>query len=147
MRHVAFTTRSLLISTVLVGSLAVTGIALAERGPTAEVASTPPAAVLVEVPECWGAPTTRTELPSSDGAMVQTVTVSIEPTSLLRLDADGHVIAAETNTGCAPRGTDRLFVVHDDGSLTEAPGFDVASVAWTGDFTQFGFVPQGQPRG
>lgn len=142
MRHVAFTIRSLLVSTVLVSSVAVAGIALAERGATTEIAPTTPAADLVEVPECWGNPTTRTELPSTDGAMVQTVTVRIEPTSLLRLDADGHVMAAETNTGCAPRGTDRLFIVHDDGSLTEAPGFDVASVAWTGDFTQFGFVPQ-----
>lgn len=143
MRHVAFTTRSMLASTVLVGSLAVTGIALAERGTTSPVAATAPAAALVEVPVCWGSPTTLTTLPSFDGSAVQTVTVSVEPTSLLRLGADGHVIAAETNTGCAPRGTDRLFIVHDDGSLTEAPGFDVASVAWTGDFTQFGFIPQG----
>ena len=143
MRHVAFTTRSLLASTVLVGSLAVAGIALAERGTTVEVDATAPAAVLVEVPVCWGAPTTGTELPSSDGAMVQTVTVSIQPAARRRLDADGPVKAAATKTRCAPRSTDHLFIVHDDGSLTEATGFDVAGVAWTGDFTQFGFVPQG----
>jgi hypothetical protein len=155
MRHIGFTIRSVLVSTVLVGSVAVAGIALAERGASTvasieasieastEASPTAPAAALVEVPVCWGTPTTVPTLPSSDGAMVQTVTVSIEPTSLLRLGADGHVIAAETNTGCAPRSTDRRFIVHDDGSLTEVPGFDVASVAWTGDFTQFGFVPQG----
>jgi hypothetical protein len=142
MRHVTFTTRSLLASTVLVGSLTVTGVALAARAGSAPATTPSPVPVLVEVPVCWGSSATGATLPVVDGGMVQTVTVSVEPTSLLKLDADGHVNAAETNTGCAPRSTDRLFVVHDDGSLTDATGFDVASVAWTGDFTQFGFVSQ-----
>ncbi len=144
MRHVAFTTRTLLTSTVLVGSLTLTGVALAARAtPAAPQTAAPAVPVLVEVPVCWGTPTTATTLPSPAGAMVETVTVSVEPTSLLKLDADGHVRSAETNTGCAPRSTDHLFFVHDDGSLTDATGFDVASVAWTGDFTQFGFIEQG----
>ncbi len=140
MRHVAFTTRSLLASTVLVASLAIAGIAVAERAATAEVATTAPAVALVEVPVCWGTPTTGTV--SSDSAMVQIVTVRVEPTSLLRLDADGHVEAAATNTGCAPRSTDHLFIVQKDGSLVDFPDFHPESVAWTGDFTQFGFIPQ-----
>ncbi len=140
MRHVAFTTRTLLASTVLVSSLAVTGIALADRGTSHDAVSAPP--VLVEVPVCWGTPSTGTALASPGGAMVQTVTVRIEPTSLLRLDPDGHVKAAETNTGCAPRATDHVYVVMRNGDLVENTKVDVSTVRWTGDFTQFGFIEQ-----
>lgn len=145
MRHVATTTRTLLAATVLAGSLAVTGVALAERShgrTTASDSSDDRSAVLVEVPSCWGAPISDpAPLPTGDG-MTQTVSVRIEPTSLLRLDSDGHVLAAETNTGCAPRATDHIYVVLRNGNLVENRTVDVSKVHWTGDFTQFGFVEQ-----
>jgi hypothetical protein len=80
--------------------------------------------------------------PPADGGMTQTVSVRIEPTSLLKLDSDGHVLAAETNTGCAPRSTDHIYVVLPNGNLVEDRTVDVSKVTWTGDFTQFGFVTQ-----
>lgn len=146
MRHVALTTRSLVASAaVLVATTAIGAAAAA-----AATFSTPQAATqtviapaLVEVPECWGSTSPTDTLPTFDGAMVQTITVTVEPTSLLRIDQDGRVSAAATNTGCAPRATDHLFVVQADGSLRPAEGIDVDAIAWTGDFTRYGFVPQG----
>lgn len=142
MGRAAFTTRSIL-ATMLVGAvLTATGAAFAASTGT----SLPPVVqqrelpALVEVPVCWGS-TDTTPAPEGDG--VVPVVVRIEPTALLKVDAAGTVIAAETNTGCAPRATDLLYVVADDGTLTPAEGIDVTTVAWTGDFTQFGFIPQG----
>jgi hypothetical protein len=150
MRHVALTTtRTLLATTVLATSLAVTGVALAERTRTDSTEAGDERdhrAVLVQVPSCWGTPittpdTTRTTPPNpADGGL--SVTVRIEPTSLLKLDSSGHVIAAETNTGCAPRMTDHIYVVLSNGNLVENTKVDVSDVRWTGDFTEFGFIRQ-----
>jgi hypothetical protein len=145
MRHVAFTTRTLMAATVLVGSLAVTGVALAERShgrTTASEGNDGQSTILVEVPSCWGTPISDPVPPPTAGGMTQTVSVRIEPTSLLKLDSDGHVLAAETNTGCAPRATDHIYVVLRNGNLVENTKVDVSKVQWTGDFTQFGFVSQ-----
>jgi hypothetical protein len=92
---------------------------------------------LVEAPECWAL---RPGTPSTyPGANVETITLTIEPTSLLAVDAQGRVTAAETNTGCAPRPGDHLYLVHPDGNLTEATGLDVTRLHFTGDFTLFGY--------
>jgi hypothetical protein len=146
MGRVAFTTRSILATALAAAVLTATGAAFAASTGT----SLPPVVqqrelpALREVPTCWGsiddARPTEADL---DGSMTQTVVLRIEPTALLKVADDGTVLAAETNTGCAPRPTDLLYVVADDGSLTPADGIDVSAVAWTGDFTQFGFVTQG----
>jgi hypothetical protein len=138
MRRVAFITRWIL------PAAAVTAIAWSGGLAAATASHHEPSrrGVLVEVPECWGAPGPAASAPAGDGSAVQTITVTVERTALLKLDAVGTVVAAETNTGCAPRPGDRLFVVQPDGSLREAIGIDVTATAWTGDFTQFGFVPQ-----
>ncbi len=145
MRHVATTTRTLLAATVLAGSLAVTGVALAERSRshvTESDSGRDHRPALVEVPSCWGAPLSDPVPAPNAGGMTQTVSVRIEPTSLLKLDSDGHVLAAETNTGCAPRVTDHIYVVLRNGNLVENRKVDVSKVTWTGDFTQFGFIIQ-----
>ena len=73
-------------------------------------------------------------------AAVQLVSVVVPPVALLDLDADGGVIAAATNTGCAPRLGDAVYVVQADGSLV--PGA-LPVVDWVGDFTEAGvFQPQ-----
>ena len=142
MGRAAFTTRSILATMLMGAVLTATGAAFAASTGT----SLPPVVqqrellALVEVPVCWGSTDTT---PAPDRDDVIPVVMRIEPTALLKVDADGTVVAAETNTGCAPRATDLLYVVADDGTLTPADGIDVTTVAWTGDFTQFGFIPQG----
>lgn len=140
MRHVVL--RRALVATSAIATVVWTAGMAAALNHTDPPRVTPDATpALVEEPSCW-APTSATELPSGDGAMVQTITVTILPTAILRVDAAGRVIAAETNTGCAPRTTDLLLVERADGTLAPAGGIDVAAVRWTGDFTAFGFVPQ-----
>ena len=142
MGRVAFTTRSILATALAAAVLTATGAAFAASTGT----SLPPVVqqrelpALREVPTCWGSADT---VPVPEGDTVIPVVLRVEPTALLKVADDGTVLAAETNTGCAPRPTDVLFVVADDGSLTPADGIDVSAVAWTGDFTQFGFVAQG----
>lgn len=140
MRHVVL--RRALVAASAIATIAWTaGMAAALNHTDPQRVTTAAAPALVEEPSCW-APTEATELPSGDGAMVQTIAVTILPTAILRVDAAGRVVAAETNTGCAPRPTDQLFVEQADGTLAPAHGIDVAAVDWTGDFTVFGFVAQ-----
>lgn len=142
MGRVAFTTRSILATALAGAILTATGAAFAASTGT----SLPPVVqqrelpALLEVPTCWGSTDT---VPAPAGDTVIPVVLRVEPTALLKVADDGTVLAAETNTGCAPRPTDLLYVVAADGSLHPAVGIDVSTVAWTGDFTQFGFVPQG----
>ncbi len=148
MRHVAFTTRWILAASAAVTIAWSGGIAAAmassdtPKGGTATQVVVPDPGALIEVPECWGAPAPTSTLPDL-GGVTQTITVTVERVALLQLDASGAVKAAETNTGCAPRTGDRVYIVQADGSLVEAPDFDVTSTKWTGDFTNFGFIPQG----
>lgn len=148
MRHVAFTTRWILAASAAVTvawsggiAAALTGADAPKSGAATQVVVTEPGA-LIEVPTCWGEPATAATLPNM-GDATQTVTVTVERVAMLRLDASGAVTAAQTNTGCAPRTGDRIYIVQADGSLVEAPAFDVTATHWHGDFTQFGFVPQG----
>ncbi|MEN9644924.1 MAG: hypothetical protein RL238_1593 [Actinomycetota bacterium] len=142
MGRAAFTTRSILAATIVAAVLTATGAAFAAStgSPLPPVVQQRELPALLEVPTCWGS-TDTVPAPAGDGVIP--VVLRIEPTALLQLADDGTVLAAETNTGCAPRATDLLYVVAADGSLSPAVGVDVTAVAWTGDFTQFGFVPQG----
>ena len=138
MRRVALITRWFLPAAAVASIVWSAGIAAA----TTPAHGVTPAA-LVEVPECWGATATPVTTPDSGDTSIQTITVTVERTALVKVDATGKVLAAETNTGCAPRPGDRVFVVQANGSLREALGFDSTATVWTGDFTHFGFVPQG----
>ena len=140
MRYAGTTGRSLLASLVL---LVATGSAAfaAARGdeplpaPTEHVV----APALVEAPTCWAASTsTPTTYP---GPNVETITLTIPATSLLAVDDHGRVTAAETNTGCAPRASDLVYLVHPDGSLSKADHYDVSSLHFSGDFTVFAYHP------
>jgi hypothetical protein len=140
MRYAGITGRSFVAAVVVLVATGSAAVALAHGE-----GSLPPAtqhvvnSPLVEAPECW-APVVGT--PSTlPGANVETITLTIEATSLLAIDGSGRVTAAETNTGCAPRSTDHLYFVHANGNLTEAIGVDVASLRFTGDFTEFGYHP------
>ena len=144
MGRTAFTTKSIVATALAAAVLTATGAAFAASTGT----SLPPVVqqrelpALREVAPCWGSTDTILDT-NGDANGMTPVVLRVEPTALLKVADDGTVLAAETNTGCAPRPTDLLYVVADDGSLTPAEGIDVAAVAWTGDFTQFGFIPQG----
>lgn len=107
--------------------------------------------VLVESPGCdrrsaerdgtgQGSPT-RTV----GGATDQTITVTVPRTAIVRLGPSGRVIAALTNTGCAPRPLDEIYVSTADGNLTRSTSFDVGRIAWIGNFMSPG-VYQSQRR-
>lgn len=69
--------------------------------------------------------------------------VLVRPTVLLRVDSSGQVIAAATNTGCAPRRGDDVYFVGPDGTETLAPADEIDDCEWTGDFVVPGrFQPQ-----
>ena len=68
----------------------------------------------------------------------QTITVTVPSVALLRTDHGNHVVAAMTNTGCAPRPSDQLWFVRPDGSLEAAPTSEMANRHWIGNFTNPG---------
>jgi hypothetical protein len=73
----------------------------------------------------------------------QTIAVVVPRTTFLRVDAAGRVTEAATNTGCAPRTGDDVYLYHPDGTITLSPTIDVAARTWTGDFRHSGqFQPQ-----
>ena len=64
----------------------------------------------------------------------QTVAVSIPAVALLRVDERGRITAAATNTGCAPRAGDEVYLLQPDGTAVQTSSVDVARIAWRGDF-------------
>ena len=70
-----------------------------------------------------------------DGQMQQEVKVVVPATALIRVDAAGRVTAALTNTGCAPRPGDDIYVVHAGGSIDPTPTGELPTQRWVGDFT------------
>jgi hypothetical protein len=90
-----------------VGLLAV-ATALALTGSVSAIAAADEPTPLVEAASC-AAPTPLAPVDGSrsDGATV----VSFQVSAVTRLQVDGgQVVAAATNTGCAPRSTDRFVV-------------------------------------
>lgn len=80
---------------------------------------------------------------SPGGEVGQRVTVTVPPTTIVKTDERGRIVAAMTNTGCAPRPGDDLFVAAPDGSITAVTSERIAHVTWTGDFREPGvYVPQ-----
>jgi len=72
----------------------------------------------------------------------QSVAVRTPATAMIRVDAGGVVLAAWTNTGCAPRAGDDLWVLHPDGTIAAAPP-SIVDRSWQGDFSHAGvFVDQ-----
>jgi hypothetical protein len=114
-------------------------------GPLAPAAAEQAGApALVEDPSCAGpidgAPVDASVSAAPAGAGQQ-MSVSVPAVAMVRLDDAGAVVEAATNTGCAPRAGDAVYVVQADGSLEPAA---LPAVDWVGDFTQAGvFQPQG----
>ena len=76
--------------------------------------------------------------PGGAGDMGQTITVTIERTTLLRVDRRNRVTAAATNTGCRPRNGDRVYVISSSGTYTAVTGIDLDDIDWKGSFRTIG---------
>ena len=71
------------------------------------------------------------------------VTVTVPAVAWIELDAEGRLVAAATNTRCAPRDGDKLAVRGPDRRLLTDVTIDLAAIHWVGDFTEPGvLVPQ-----
>ena len=115
-------------------------------GPLQQVWAQPAAAsraALVESPTCSGTTFAPVAAPLS-AANTQQVTVQVPATVLLKLDAAGHVVEAATNSGCAPRLTDDVYLIDPDGTVHAADANVLLGHQWVGDFTAAG-VYQRQP--
>jgi hypothetical protein len=71
-------------------------------------------------------------------AQEQPISVTVPAVALLRVDVDGRVVAAATNTGCAPRTSDAVYLFHEDGSIEAVSAAALAGQVWIGDFTKSG---------
>lgn len=84
---------------------------------------------LLPAPECAAAADpTPLAPPSAPGAIL--ITVTVPAMAFLDLDADGHMVSATTNTGCAPSPSDDLRYRHPDGSIGVAPATVLDGIRW-----------------
>ena len=102
-------------------------------------------AVLVEREACGALSSAASQgaVADSSGGTTLTIAVAVPRTALLEIDAAGEVVAAATNTGCAPRPGDDVFVRTASGDLVAGDPALLAR-AWVGDFRAVGvYQPQG----
>lgn len=79
--------------------------------------------------------------PSAEGGMP--ITVSVPATVVLQVEWNGELIAAMTNTGCAPRGDEDIHLMWPDRSMSECVSLQTGALVWSGDFTEPGvYQPQ-----
>jgi len=132
-----FTWTAVPVTAIAIGA----GALVASAAPNAEPAERP-ALVLVEDTTCASPTTDATPDPAAGSV---TIHVTIPPVAWLEVDETGRLIAAATNTGCAPRTGDEVFVRRPDRTLVEVT-VDLDTIAWVGDFTQPAvLVPQTDP--
>lgn len=65
------------------------------------------------------------------------ISVTVPSIAILKVDGEGRVVAAMTNTGSAPGTSDQMWLMRLDGALEPAPA-SVASRHWSGDFSEPG---------
>ena len=124
------------------------GLSVSALASPVEAAVVPPVSAvgqLVEVAECFGSLPSGVvpEVGSAGGQMTQTVSLTILPTALVKTDSLGRPFEVMTNTGCAPRSGDMIYVFVNEGELRQVPWSNFASVIWHGDFSRSGeWVPQ-----
>ncbi|MEY4231699.1 MAG: hypothetical protein RLZZ362_2548, partial [Actinomycetota bacterium] len=78
------------------------------------------------------------------GGMSQASIVPVPRLAIIRLDASGSVASAMTNTGCAPRPADDIYLADTAGTfVNEDPVHELPNHVWVGDFTRRGvYQPQ-----
>jgi hypothetical protein len=92
---------------------------------------------LVEVASCRNPIAATTPTGTAEALLV---TVAIPGVAIVHIDPTGRIIAAVTNTGCAPRQSDMLYVKNADGTLALSTTLRAERVRWTGDFTKIGVL-------
>lgn len=125
-----FTWTAVPVTAIAIGA----GALVASAAPNAEPAERP-AIVLVEDTTCATPASPATPATPEPAAGSVTIQVTIPPVAWLEVDETGRLIAAATNTGCAPRTGDEVFVRRPDSTLVEVT-VDLDAIAWVGDFTQ-----------
>jgi len=116
------------------------GSLIASAAPATEPVARP-AAVLVEddacgTPAAAPAATPHAAAPAATATGTATIHVTIPPVAWLELDEAGRLMAAATNTGCAPRTGDTVVARRPDRTLVAKLTVDLADVVWVGDFTR-----------
>jgi hypothetical protein len=72
-----------------------------------------------------------------------TVSVQVPAIAMVKVDSHGTVVAAATNTGCAPRTGDLVYLYRANGIVERSTTFVLARHRWIGDFRTPGvFQPQ-----
>ena len=131
------TWRIIVLAAVPVTAIAIgAGSLIASAAPATEPVARP-AAVLVEDDAC-GTPAVSqaAAAPAATATGTATIHVTIPPVAWLELDEAGRLMAAATNTGCAPRTGDTVVARRPDRTLVAELTVDLADVAWVGDFTR-----------
>jgi hypothetical protein len=134
------------LTALVVAGGATAGATLLAFGPLHQAWAQPATAsraVLVESPSCSNS-TFSSPVSMSTGLNVPQVAVQVPATVLLKLDAAGHVVEAATNSGCAPRLTDDVYLIEPDGTVHSGDANVLVGHQWVGDFTGAG-VYQPQP--
>lgn len=126
---------------VAAGAVAAPVVGAWRSAPTAAEAAT--SADLVERAVCAGdlRSASSPAVTVDAAAVTQVVSVAVPRVAMIEFATDGRVVAAATNTGCAPRPGDEVYLVQADGSLARTSV--LPRVDWVGDFTAIGvFQPQ-----
>ena len=120
-----------------------TAIAVGARAATSAADVDPPPP-LVEVPGCNRLPPpppVPTAVAPDGSSAAAPITLVIPPTVFVRVDDTGEPVAIMTNTGCAPRPSDRVLIEVDPFHAT-APTPDlvdtVRALTFAGDWRETG---------
>lgn len=134
------------ITAIAIGAGALVASAAPATAPAAlpGAGTTAPVAALIEDAACTtpAAPVADTPTAVADATGAATATaavvieVSIPPVAWLEVDEAGRLLAAATNTGCAPRTGDTVVARRPDRSVVAEVTIDLDEVAWVGDFTE-----------
>lgn len=97
-----------------------------------------PTSVLIEGPDCARrlvpvTDATSAALAPSLGAS-QTISVRVPAVAIVVLNVSNQVIAAKTNTLCAPRALDVFYVEEPNGDLTPVVSVPAPDGGWVGNF-------------
>jgi hypothetical protein len=83
-----------------------------------------------------------------DGQLLPSFEVGLDPTTFVKVDRNGRIVSAATNTGCRPISGDTVYLFLPDGSITLAPYLDLDEIDWKGSFRSPGeFYRQTPQRG
>ena len=127
------------------GVVAAPAFGIGRSAPAPSELSAPSALVrptLIERAECVSdeaaATPAQVSTAGGGGEVSQALEVRVPRIAMVSYDSGDRIAAVATNTGCAPRAGDEVYIVLDDGNLVAAPDFALDGIEWRGDFTAAG---------